>query len=226
MSEEQQTAMSEADVPEATAADAADVVDQAALDPTLIRPITFVGEPVLHRRCADVTDFGPEFQELLAQMFTTMYAANGVGLAANQIGVDARVFVYDCPDASGKNQRGVVVNPEFVDLGLGLDERELDDDFEGCLSVPGQNAKLARPNRAAVTGQDAHGAPIRVDGDGLLARCLQHETDHLNGTLYIDRLRRKEKKRVLQELSEDFEAGYVPEDWPVGGTKLGMFQSE
>jgi peptide deformylase len=162
------------------------------------RPITRYGEPVLHRRCAQVTAFDDDLRQLVADMFASMAAANGVGLAANQIGVDARVFVVDCPDASGTRVVAHVVNPV-----LHLPEsRELDDDTEGCLSVPGPYAHLPRPATAYVTGVDTDGEPVRIDGTGMLARCLQHETDHLDGLLYVDRLPAKQRKRLLAESAE------------------------
>ncbi|MBX6769867.1 MAG: peptide deformylase [Actinomadura rubrobrunea] len=164
------------------------------------RPITLVGEPVLHRPCRPVEQFDGDLARLVDDMFASMYAAEGVGLAANQIGVDLRVFVYDCPDENNESQKGVVVNPTLVLPDL--PDRRLDDSEEGCLSVPGAHAPLARPDRATCHGFDVTGAPITVEGTGLLARCLQHETDHLDGKLYIDRLPTRVRKQVLK----DFEA--------------------
>jgi peptide deformylase len=158
-------------------------------------PIVQVGDPVLATVCAPVTTFDEQLHTLIADMFASMYAADGVGLAANQIGVDRAVFVYDCPDDQGVHQVGVVCNPVLQELPA--DERQLDDDAEGCLSVKGQFSDLARPDRAVVTGQDGDGGPLRVEGAGLLARCLQHETDHLNGMLFIDRLSAKARRKVL-----------------------------
>lgn len=162
-----------------------------------VRPITLVGTPVLHQPCRPVEDFDAALAELADDMFASMYEADGVGLAANQIGVDLRVFVYDCPDEDGERRRGVVVNP-VLELPT-LENRRLDDDEEGCLSVPGPHARLARPDHAAVHGFDVTGAEITVEGTGLLARCLQHETDHLEGKLYIDRLSTRARKKVLKE---------------------------
>ena len=162
------------------------------------RPITRYGNPVLHRRCADVTVFDEDLQQLVADMFASMAAADGVGLAANQIGVDARVFVVDCPDETETNVVAHVVNPV---LHL-PDSRELEVDSEGCLSVPGVRADVGRPTTASVTGVDMFGEPVRIDGTGLLARCLQHETDHLDGLLYVDRLPTKKRKRLLAESAQ------------------------
>jgi peptide deformylase len=162
------------------------------------RPITRYGDPVLHRRCAEVTVFDDDLRALVADMFASMYAARGVGLAANQIGVDARIFVYDCPDADDVSRVGHVINPV---LHLPPD-RGLDEDTEGCLSVPGPHVELPRPATASVTGVDMDGNPVRVDGTGTLARCLQHETDHLDGLLYVDRLPAKLRKKILAESAE------------------------
>lgn len=164
------------------------------------RPITVVGNPVLHRECRDVTEFGDELASLVDDMFASQRAAEGVGLAANQIGVDLKVFVYDCPDDDGNRHVGVLCNPVLDELPA--ERRELDDSNEGCLSVPGAYAALARPDLAVARGQDPQGRPIAVRGTGYFARCLQHETDHLYGRLYIDRLAKRERKDVLKQMAE------------------------
>lgn len=164
------------------------------------RPITVVGNPVLHKECQDVTEFDDELARLIDDMFASQRAAEGVGLAANQIGVDLKVFVYDCPDDDGVRHVGVVCNPVLDELPAG--QRVLDDSGEGCLSVPTAYAALARPDYAVVRGQDAEGKPIAVRGSGYFARCLQHETDHLYGYLYIDRLSKRERKDALQQMAE------------------------
>jgi peptide deformylase len=167
----------------------------AGMESGRVHPIVQVGDPVLATVCKPVTSFDEDLEQLVADMFASMYAAEGVGLAANQIGIDSAVFVYDCPDEDNVRHKGVVCNPVLEELSA--EERNLDEDQEGCLSVKGQYSELARPDFAVVTGQDEHGEPVRVEGTGLLARCLQHETDHLNGMLYIDRLTAKARKRVL-----------------------------
>lgn len=164
------------------------------------RPITVVGNPVLHRECKDVTEFGDELAKLVDDMFASQRAAEGVGLAANQIGVDLKVFVYDCPDDDGVRHVGVVCNPVLDEIPA--ERRVLDDSNEGCLSVPTAYAALARPDYAVVRGQDVEGKPIAVQGTGYLARCLQHETDHLYGYLYIDRLSKRERKEALKQMAE------------------------
>ncbi len=176
-----------------------------------VRPITRWGEPVMHRTQEPVTEFDDDLRVLVADMVATMHAADGVGLAACQIGVDRAVFVFDCPDETGTHHTGVVCNPELF-LPEGKDRR-LDDDDEGCLSFPGAFVPLARPDYAAVEGQDLDGKPVRYAGSGLLARCLQHETDHCNGTVFGDRLNRRSRKKLEKEhesATEDF-----PPTWPV-----------
>jgi peptide deformylase len=159
-----------------------------------VHPIVQVGDPVLSTPCAPVEEFDDALRQLLADMFASMYAADGVGLAANQIGVGLQVFVYDCPDADQRFHRGVMINPTLLEPQT----RYLDEDDEGCLSVKGQFAELARPDFATVRGVDHEGNPIEKSGDGLLARCLQHEYDHLQGMLFIDRLSARKRKKVLK----------------------------
>ncbi|WP_419997694.1 peptide deformylase [Streptomyces boninensis] len=165
-----------------------------------VRPVTVVGNPVLHRECKDVTDFGPELAQLVDDMFASQRAAEGVGLAANQIGVDLKVFVYDCHDDDGVRHVGTVCNPVLVELPAA--GRVLAEGGEGCLSVPGATMELARPDYAEVTGVDVEGKPIKVRGTGYFARCLQHETDHLYGRLYIDRLSKRDRKDALKQMAE------------------------
>ncbi|MEU0690283.1 peptide deformylase [Streptomyces uncialis] len=164
------------------------------------RPITVVGNPVLHTECEDITTFDDELAGLVDDMFASQRTAEGVGLAANQIGVGRKVFVYDCVDDSGDRHVGVVCNPVLQDLPA--DQRNLDDSNEGCLSVPTAYAELARPDFAVVTGQDEKGNPIKVRGHGYFSRCLQHETDHLYGRLYIDRLSKRDRKDALRQMEE------------------------
>jgi peptide deformylase len=177
-----------------------DPTDPAPDGPGRIRPIVTVGDEVLARPCRPVTEFDDDLRRLVDDMFATMYDAPGVGLAANQVGVDLRVFVIDCPDDELGSLVGHVVNPV---LETPSENRELEIDEEGCLSVPGPSTDVPRAAHAVVTGVDVHGAPVRLEGNGRAARCLQHETDHLDGYLYLDRLPRKQRKRVLKA----YEAG-------------------
>ena len=176
----------------------------------IVRPITRWGEPVMHRPQQPVTAFDEELTSLVADMVETMYAADGVGLAACQIGVDLAVFVFDCPDDSGHHTVGVVCNPELR-LPEGKD-RQLDEGDEGCLSYPGAFVECARPDSATVTGFGVDGSPVEFSGTGMLARCLQHETDHTRGTVFGDRLPTKLRKK-LQKAMEKAADDYPP-DWP------------
>ncbi len=165
----------------------------------------------MHARTRPISRFDADLHALIRDMFATMYAAEGVGLAATQIGVDLAVFVYDCPDDDLVRHLGVICNPE-VTLPEGR-ERKLESADEGCLSLPGAYIELARPDRATCRGVDQNGEPVQVDGTGLLARCLQHETDHLNGTVFGDRLAGRARKK-LYSLHEEMADRY-PDDWPV-----------
>ncbi len=154
-----------------------------------VRPIRIVGDPVLHTPTRPVEMFDDGLKELVADMFDTMAAAEGVGLAANQVGVALRLFVYDCPDEETRTRRrGVVVNPVLETSGRPEGMPDPEDDDEGCLSVPAEQFPTGRAEWARVTGVDADGKPVEVEGRGFLARCLQHETDHVDGIVYIDRL--------------------------------------
>jgi peptide deformylase len=175
-----------------------------------VRPITRWDESVMHRECADVTSFDAGLAMLVADMVATMYAAPGVGLAANQIGVPLKVFVFDCPDDDEIRHRGVICNP-VLELPTGAD-RCLDEADEGCLSLPGAYAECARPDRARVRGLDHTGAPVTYHGSGLFARCLQHETDHLFGTVFEDRLSKRARRRLRDEAEEHVDDH--PLHWP------------
>jgi peptide deformylase len=147
-----------------------------------IREILTEGHPTL-RKVAKKVDpkeiSDPLFQQLIDDMFATMYDAPGVGLAAPQVNVSKRLFVIDVHD--DEHEPAVVINPRIERLGEEVELRE------GCLSVPGMVGEIVRNERAAVTGLDREGQKIRIEGDGVFAQCLQHEVDHLDGKLYIDR---------------------------------------
>jgi peptide deformylase len=154
-----------------------------------VRPIRIVGDPVLHTPTRPVDELDDELCALVVDMFDTMDAANGVGLAANPIGVPLRLFVYDCPDDElRRRRRGVVVNPVLETSERPQGMPDPDEDDEGCLSVPYEQFPTSRAEWARVTGVDADGTPVTVEGRGYFARCLQHETDHLDGVLYLDLL--------------------------------------
>ena len=185
-------------------------VDELRTGGTIL-PIVRWGNQILHRQTRPVTAFDEELLELVRNMFATMYAAEGVGLAATQVGVDLAVFVYDCPDDEQVKHVGVICNAEVI-LPEGK-ERKLHSADEGCLSLPGAYIELARPDIAICRGLDQNAEKVEVVGTGLLARCLQHETDHLNGIVFGDRLSGRARKK-LYALHEDAADGY-PDDWPV-----------
>ncbi|GGL28398.1 peptide deformylase [Nocardia jinanensis] len=155
-----------------------------------ILPIVIVGDPVLHSPTAPVTESPAELAGLITDMYETLDAANGVGLAANQVGVSKRLFVYDCPDQAEDGtvtrRRGAVINPALETSAIPETMPDPDDDEEGCLSVPGEQYPTGRADWARVTGTDEHGEPVTVEGTGFFARMLQHEVGHLDGHLYID----------------------------------------
>ena len=173
------------------------------------RAITRWGTPVMHRAQQQVTSYDDALATLAADMVATMYAADGVGLAACQVGEDVAMFVFDCPDEDGERTVGVVCNPVLT-LPEGKDRR-LDDDDEGCLSFPGSFESCPRPDWARVDGRGLDGEPVSFEGDGLLARCLQHETDHCKGTVFGDRLNKRARKKLFKQadgLAEKYPAGW------------------
>lgn len=152
-----------------------------------VRPITIAGEPVLHQRAAAVENFDDALRTLIADMYETMDEANGVGLAAPQIGVGLRIFVYGMVNDDDVPPRGVLVNPTLVTSKVSGAEPD-EDESEGCLSFPGESFPLKRADWVKVNGYDGEGKPVEFEATGWFARCMQHEFDHLNGTLYVDRL--------------------------------------
>jgi peptide deformylase len=167
----------------------------------MIRPIVRYGADVLHRPAVPVADITPETQLLIDDMIQTMYAAPGIGLAATQVGIGLRIFV--CDVSAGRNSADLItfINPEFVERdGMQLEE-------EGCLSVPGFNATVARPSRAVLKGLNRQGQEHVVEATGLLARCFQHELDHLDGTVFIDRLRGLQKDLIVRRIKKLSRAG-------------------
>ena len=160
----------------------------------MIRPILRYGAGVLHAPAEPVGEITSEIQQLIDDMIQTMYAAPGIGLAATQVGVGLRIFVCDVSAGRSSADLLTFINPEFVERdGMQLEE-------EGCLSIPGFNATVARPSRAVVKGLDRAGESRTVEGVGLLARCFQHEMDHLEGTLFVDRLRGLQKDLILRKV--------------------------
>lgn len=167
----------------------------------MIRPILRYGDGVLHQPAAEVPAVTPEIQQTIDDMIQTMYAAPGIGLAAPQIGVALRIFVADI--SVGRDPAGLLtfVNPRFVERdGMQLEE-------EGCLSAPGFQATVARPARVVLAGLDRHGDEQQIEATGLLARCFQHEMDHLDGVIFIDRLRGLQKDLILRKIRKLGRAG-------------------
>ena len=167
----------------------------------MLRPILRLGVSTLHDTAKPVEHITVEIEKLIDDMIETMYAAPGIGLAAPQVGEPLRVFVIDL--TLGRQPDGLItmINPEFVERdGMQLEE-------EGCLSVPGFNATVARPQRVVVKGLDRHGNEHTVEGTGLLARALQHEMDHLNGCLFVDRLRGISRDLIVRKVKKLAKAG-------------------
>jgi peptide deformylase len=165
----------------------------------MIRPILKYGAPELEQLSTEVTEFDEELGQLARDMLETMYAAPGVGLAAPQVGVNVRLIVVDPTAGEEQGHQTILANPEVVER-VGRQKEE-----EGCLSFPGITTSVERPDRVLVKGNDLNGKEVEVDADGLLARALCHEIDHLDGVLFIDRvskLRRDMIKRKINKLKK------------------------
>ncbi len=158
-----------------------------------LREIELLGSKALRRPASPVESFDDELRRLVADMFDTMYEAEGIGLAGPQVGVSRRVLVVDVKDEEGGRQVHALVNPEIVHSS-----RESEKNSEGCLSIPGIEERVERPVRVAVEARSPEGEELRIEADGLLARALQHEVDHLDGILFIDRLSPL-KRRILMK---------------------------
>jgi len=160
----------------------------------MIRPILKYGDDVLHQQALPVDEVTGDIHRLIDDMIETMYAAPGIGLAAPQVGVPVRIFVIDLSVGREPDGLMVMINPSFVERdGMQLEE-------EGCLSVPEFNATVVRPSHVVVKGLDRSGTEYQREGDGLLARAFQHEMDHLDGTLFVDRLRGIKRDMILRKI--------------------------
>ena len=167
----------------------------------MIRPILKYGDDVLHQQALPVGELTGDVHQLIDDMIETMYAAPGIGLAAPQVGVPARIFVIDLSVGREPDGLMVMINPSFIERdGMQLEE-------EGCLSVPEFNATVVRPSRVVVKGLDRSGAEYQREGEGLLARAFQHEMDHLDGTLFVDRLRGIKRDMILRKIRKLSRAG-------------------
>ena len=163
-----------------------------------VRDVRYLGDPVLREMCQEVEEVDDEVRDLVDDLVETMYAADGIGLAAPQIGVPLRVFVYDVRDE--EVEPGVLVNPRIVEA-TGVQK-----EVEGCLSIPGLDEVVQRKQRVVVEGLNRAGEPVRVEADGLLSRCLQHEYDHLDGVLFIDRVSPLKRRMLLKKWSKTDES--------------------
>lgn len=168
-----------------------------------VRPIVITGEPVLHRSAALVGEVDDEIRTLVADMYETNDAANGVGLAAPQIGVGLRIFVWKMRNDDGVPAQGHIINPSVTTSRIPQDKLNPDEETEGCLSVPGEHFPLKRAERAHVVGFDLDGNRLEFDATGWFARCMQHEYDHLNGTLYVDRLDPRNTKKARKAVKRN-----------------------
>jgi peptide deformylase len=153
-------------------------------------PIRTVGDPVLRTPTRVVPEVDDKLRALIEDMFETMYEAPGVGLAGNQVGIELSLTVIDCAGV-----KAVLINPQITYLS-----EEIETDDEGCLSVPGYHFPTPRAAKATVSALNEFGEPVELTGTGLLARCFQHEVDHLNGRLYLDRLPGKVRGRAWAEI--------------------------
>jgi peptide deformylase len=162
-----------------------------------VRDIRLLGDPVLRTVAQPVTTFDKELRRLVRDLTETMRDAPGVGLAAPQIGVSLRVFTYEADDAVGH-----LINPVLGPFGEDVEAGE-----EGCLSLPGLSFELPRPDRVVAVGQNMYGDPVAIEGSGLLSRCIQHEADHLDGVLFIDRLEGETKKAAMKAIRDAAWAG-------------------
>jgi len=159
-----------------------------------VLPIRIYPDPVLRVRCAEVESFDTELKKLAQSMLETMHAAPGIGLAASQVGIERRLAVVDITAGESAEAIHVFVNPEIVESsGQDIDE-------EGCLSIPGITEKVNRPGVVKVRAQDLDGKSFETEADGLFARAICHEIDHLNGVLFVDRLVGLRKERVKRQL--------------------------
>ncbi|WP_225727387.1 MULTISPECIES: peptide deformylase [unclassified Nocardia] len=182
-----------------------------------VRPILIAGDPRLSAPALPVTEFDDELAAFVDDLFETNTAAHGAGLAANQVGDPRAVFVYDLIDDSVRH-RGCVINPVLETSEVPETMPDPDDDLEGCLSVPGEWFPTGRADWARVTGVDVTGAPVTVEGTGYLARCLQHETDHLRGRLYLSRLIGR-NQRAARRMIKDQNWTVPGNSWLPDGTR-------
>jgi peptide deformylase len=165
-----------------------------------VLPILITGDPVLHSVASSVTVFDDALRSLVDDMFDTMEAAPGVGLAGPQVGVGQRIFVFNWTDDADVLWRGAAINPELWVSPSPVGEADEDEDSEGCLSVPGERYPLLRSQLAILRAVDVDGVPFEISAEGWLARIFQHEFDHLDGILYVDRLEHSHGKAAAKAI--------------------------
>jgi peptide deformylase len=157
-----------------------------------IQPIRLFGDPVLRTRAEEVVSFDKELRVLVQDLWDTMESEGGAGIAAPQLGVSLRVFTYHCDGFAGH-----LINPTWNAVG-----DECQDGEEGCLSIPGMRWETRRMRNIVAAGWDMHGEPVEIEGTDLLARCIQHESDHLDGVLFLDRLDQETRKQAMKEIRQ------------------------
>ncbi len=180
-----------------------------------VLPILITGEPVLHTTASPVTTFDSALRTLVADMMETMKAAPGVGLAAPQVGTPLRIFVFDWTDDNGTHSRGTAINPELWISPPPTGEPDEENESEGCLSVPGERFPLRRAELAILRAVDERGKPFELKAEGWLARIFQHEFDHLDGTLYVDRLDHEHARAARKAIKKNG-WGVAGESWLPG----------
>lgn len=164
-----------------------------------VRSLRFLGDPILRKPCEEVGEIDDEVRSLIDDLIETMYSEDGIGLAAPQVGVPLRIYVYDTREP--EVEPGVMINPRVVEAEGTVRESE------GCLSIPNLTEIVERSERVVVEGLGRDGTPVRIEADGLLSRCLQHEGDHLDGVLFLDRVSPLKRKMLLKKWSRQEEAG-------------------
>jgi len=180
-----------------------------------VRPVRIYGDPVLRLKAREIAEFDDSLRQLVADLEQTMHAFNGVGLAANQVGVAQRVLIVDVPVDDETRARHVLVNPL-------LSEREgTQDGEEGCLSIPGIYEDVKRARSVRVRAFDEFGRPVEFAAEGYLARAIQHEVDHLDGVLFVDRISAL-KRALLKRRLEDLSRGDLPDDYPPPAARGGI----
>lgn len=183
----------------------------------MIHKIRYYGDPVLRLKAREVKNFDKALSDLIKDMFETMEEAGGVGLAAPQMGISQRILVIDLKD--GKKNQYAMINPQLALSGKLLSA------LEGCLSIPGINGEVSRPSHVHLEALDPEGRKIELEAEGLLARALQHEVDHLDGIFYVDRLssvRRSLISGKLKRLEKDYAAGRTPEHIHEDNTEVAI----